>query len=192
MDKPKSDGDVAEEAAAMVKLLDNGKYKQLIDRGWNFVAGWDKINPTPETSLFWKYMGLAYFNTNDFKWSAKCFGNEVKLFPNDDEGYAGRGMANIAAGKIDAALKDINTALDMNPNNINTLILASLGYISKGNSKKASEFIQKAAAKDKKVTIDACTSLIDAYFNSPQCTEFQRVEFMKMKAQLKDISEQKK
>lgn len=192
MDKSKSNSDVEKEVAAMVKLLDKGKYQQLVDRGWKFVDCWNNVKLTPEVSLFWKYMGLACFHTKDFKWSAECFGNEVKLFPNDDEGYAGRGMANIAAGKIDVALKDLNKALDMNPDNVNALILISLGYASKGESKKANEFIQKAASKDKELTIGICTSLIDVYFNSPQCTETQKVELMKMKAQLKEISKQKK
>jgi len=183
----RSRAEVVKEIAEMQKMLDKGKYQDVINQGWDFAADWKVVETTPMTTLFWKCMGLAYFHIKDFDGATKCFENALIILPDDEEAMICRGMTSLATANIDGAIKDFESALKVNQNDARAYVLASLCYGLRGDKVKSKTYAQKAAKKDVEEAVKISTIAIDAVYNGPNLTDSQRLELMKAKTDLKKM-----
>jgi len=166
IDVSRSHAEIIKEVSGMKKLVDGGKYKKAIDKGWKFAKNWRRIEISPATTSFWKYMGLAYINTKDFDGASKCFENALITGPKDVEAIMGRSMARMAMRDFKTADVGFATAAKLSPKDPTPLIMGSICMGSKGDKKKSVELARKAAKVNSKIAAALCLDLIGSYLKN--------------------------
>jgi tetratricopeptide (TPR) repeat protein len=185
MNVSRSHAEIVKEVSGVRKLVEGRKYKKAIDNGWKFAKGWRRIEVSPATTSFWKYMGLAYMNIKDFDGASKCFENALVTGPKDTEAIIGRSVALLIGGRVNDAMAGFAVASRISPKDPTPLILASIGWGVKGKKKKSAELAKKAVKINARAAAGAYSELISAYIRSPKTRKSDRAKLLKMK---KDIA----
>ncbi|CAE6446044.1 unnamed protein product [Rhizoctonia solani] len=102
----------------------------------------------PELSAKAREEGNAQFKAGDFAGSVKSYTESIKRDPNDPRGYNNRAAAYNKLAALPEALKDVETAIKVDPKFIKAYIRKSTILFAMREFTKAMEAIQEAAAAD--------------------------------------------
>ncbi|KAH7343514.1 chaperone [Rhizoctonia solani] len=102
----------------------------------------------PELSAKAREEGNTQFKAGDFAGSVKSYTESIKRDPNDPRGYNNRAAAYNKLAALPEALKDVETAIKVDPKFVKAYIRKSTILSAMRENTKAMEAIQEAAAVD--------------------------------------------
>ncbi len=126
-----------------------GKYQETIQAYQKSI----ELSPTP---LAYMNLGSVYTILKQYPQAIQALEKAVELGPNQEDAYGNLADAYRYSGQMDKASADYDKAialayhdLQVNPQSAETMGDLALYYAKKGDSKHATEFIQRARAIDK-------------------------------------------
>ncbi|MGZ3863807.1 MAG: tetratricopeptide repeat protein [Bacteroidia bacterium] len=104
-----------------------------------------KINPREK--LYYTNKIISLERLKDLNGEYQTYSDALNYFPNDTALLSERALLGIKLNKFDSVIRDENKLLAIDPDNCRALVQISIAYYSSGNTAKAKEYLEKAAAK---------------------------------------------
>lgn len=105
------------------------------------------IRLEPKSYRIYSNRGIAYAMLGNQEQAILSFSQAINLYPEGGFIYANRGLARYRIHDFTGALRDIHMALELEPNNINTLIQLGFVYLCLGKPTEAERHFQDHLAQ---------------------------------------------
>lgn len=138
------------------RRVDQGAYASAIDELPRYIA------EHPKSYRAWSLLGFAYARSDQPDRALAAFDESLKLNPEWDNAYVGKGVVHRMRGELDEALASYRRAIELSPRNSHAYTSIAVIEIQRGNDDAAVAAAEQAWSLDRR-TPEVAANLAVAY-----------------------------